>query len=224
MRLLGQLFFIIKLGILAASIVILVNFSNTKVLEDSKTKVKDNVIKYSRLTEDTSHTHTAEELTQHQTLPYFLSLLQFYDSLSQCNITAIITIIVFFGGMAITYLTKLKLRIKFILKLCILGLLISFITVASTINYMLNTEDYVPEKDANNKEIGKFQTKEEALIKLENNYRHGVKKENGDFDTNPNKELADKYKNLLQMLTVCRTTSFTSFGLMTFILITNIYR
>ena len=218
MRLFGQLFFIIKLGILAASIVILVNFSNTKVLEDSKTKVKDSI-----KDEGTTENPLSDQDTLNK--DYFKALLPFYDSLSQCNITAIITIIVFFGGMAITYLTKLKLRIKFILKLCILGLLISFITVASTINYMLNTEMYASKEDANNnnKEIGKFQTQEEELIKLERKNRYGVKI-NDVYTYNPNKELADKYKNLLQMLTVCRTTSFTSFGLMTFILITNIYR
>ena len=97
--------------------------------------------------------------------------------------------------MLIRYLTKTKVTVKFILRLLILGLLISFITIANGINYLLNTES------EDNK---KFNTLEESLIKLS--------------------ESSDKYKKLLQMLHVARTTSYISFGLMTIILITQIYK
>ena len=97
--------------------------------------------------------------------------------------------------MLIRYLTKNKITVKFILKLLILGLLISFITIANGINYILNNES------VNN---NKFYTFEESLIKLS--------------------ESSDKYKKLLRMLNIARITSYISFGLMTIILITQIYK
>lgn len=170
------IYFLMRVGIIVASVVILVYLFNTEVIKNSKSKVKDSII-------DDSD----EE--------YNLLILNFYDLFIQCNITAVLTIIVFFGGMLIRYLTKTKITVKFILRLLILGLLISFITIANGINYLLNIE-------FENKK--KFNTLEESLIKAS--------------------ESSDKFKKLLQMLQVARTTSYISFGLMTFLLVTEIYK
>ena len=62
----GPLYFIIKLGIIAASVVILVYLSRTKIIRDSKSKVKD----------------TIKELYANndiENLKYYQLLLQFYD-------------------------------------------------------------------------------------------------------------------------------------------------
>ena len=167
-----------RIGIIVASVVILVYLFNTEVIKNGKSKIKDSII-------DDSNDDSA----------YYQNLLVFYDLFVQCNITAVLTIIIFFGGMLIRYLTKTKITVKFILKLLILGLLISFITIANGINYILNKES------VNN---NKFYTLEESLIKLS--------------------ESSDKYKKLLRMLHVARITSYISFGLMTIILITQIYK
>ena len=167
-----------RIGIIVASVVILVYLFNTEVIKNGKSKIKEFII-------DDSNDDRG----------YYQNLLVFYDLFVQCNITAVLTIIIFFGGMLIRYLTKTKITVKFILKLLILGLLISFITIANGINYILNKES------VNN---NKFYTLEESLIKLS--------------------ESSDKYKKLLRMLHVARITSYISFGLMTIILITQIYK
>ena len=173
------IYFLMRIGIIVASVVILVYLFNTEVIKNSKSKIKDSII-------DDSNDDRA----------YYQNLLVFYDLFVQCNITAVLTIIIFFGGMLIRYLTKTKITVKFILKLLILGLLISFITIANGINYILNRETANLNK--------KFDTLEESLIKLS--------------------ESSDKYKKLLRMLHVARITSYISFGLMTIILITQIYK
>ncbi len=172
------IYFLMRIGIIVASVVILVYLFNTEVIKNSKSKVKDSIIDDSNDDKE-----------------YYSTLLTFYDLLVQCNITAVLTIIIFFGGMLIRYLTKTKVTVKFILRLLILGLLISFITIANGINYLLNIES------EDNK---KFNTVEESLIK--------------------SSEISDKLKKLLQMLHVARITSYISFGLMTITLITQIYK
>ena len=190
MKLSDPIYFLMRVGIIIASIVILAYISKTKVIQDSKSKVKDSIKEKMPINIPDEQKNKIKANKE-----YLKSMLQFYDLLVQCNITAVLTIIIFFGGMLIRYLTKTKVTVKFILRLLILGLLISFITIANGINYLLNTES------EDNK---KFNTLEESLIKLS--------------------ESSDKYKKLLQMLHVARTTSYISFGLMTIILITQIYK
>ena len=180
------IYFLIRIGIIVASVVILVYLFNTEVIKNSKSKIKDSIIDNSNGDDDSNG---------YDDIAYYKNLLVFYDLFVQCNITAVLTIIIFFGGMLIRYLTKNKITVKFILKLLILGLLISFITIANGINYILNNES------VNN---NKFYTFEESLIKLS--------------------ESSDKYKKLLRMLNIARITSYISFGLMTIILITQIYK
>ena len=182
------IYFLMRIGIIVASVVILVYLFNTEVIKNSKSKVKDSIkFDFNKI--------NLQNIDSNLEGFYDAVLLIFYDLFIQCNITAVLTIIIFFGGMLIRYLTKTKITIKFILKLLILGLLISFITIANGINYLLNIEI-----GANNN----FNTLEESLIKLS--------------------ESSDKYKKLLRMLNIARITSYISFGLMTIILITQIYK
>ena len=182
------IYFLMRVGIIVVSVVILVYLFNTEVIKNSKSKVKDSIkFDFNKI--------NLQDIDLSLEGFYDAVLLIFYDLFIQCNITAVLTIIIFFGGMLIRYLTKTKITVKFILKLLILGLLISFITIANGINYLLNIEI-----GANNN----FNTLEEFLIELS--------------------ESSDKSKKLLQMLHVARTTSYISFGLMTIILITQIYK
>tara|TARA_B100000902_G_scaffold292226_1_gene278608 strand:+ start:11601 stop:12173 length:573 start_codon:yes stop_codon:yes gene_type:complete len=189
-----------RIAIIVASVTTLIYFGTTKVIQDSKSKVKDSI---------------KDPKAKTNNKVYNELMLQFYDLFLQSNITSIVTIVVFFGGMVIRYLTKIKITIKFILKLLILGLLISFITVASTINSKLNEEVLIDDN---------FYTVEETLINQEKEFRDGIKNKNGVYTTKPDEEFADKYKNLLLMLNVCRATGYISFGLMTFLLVTEIYK
>ena len=191
----GPLYFIIKLGIIAASVVILVYLSRTKIIRDSKSEIKDNVEKLS----------ISNNSLEQSNADYNKELLKFYDILVQSNITAIITIILFFGGMALTYFTKIKIRIKFIIKLIMIGLLISFIIISSNIDYVLNVEIYT------NKEFVTYRTLMNELI---NKYNKD----------NKYKEVVGKLKDLLSILDICRTTGYISFSLMIFLLVTEIYK
>ena len=195
MKLSGLLYFIIKLVIIAMSVVILVYLSKTKTIKDSKSEIKDTI----------EEAYTGTDTKKLQNIPYVTYLLLFYDILVQSNITAIITIILFFGGMALTYFTKIKIRIKFIIKLIMIGLLISFIIIASNIDYILNYELY----DSKDK---KFTTIGKRIYNLtgENN--------------SENMKLAKNMQNLNRMLNVCRICGYISFSLMLFLLVTEIYK
>jgi len=218
----GPLYFIIKLGIIAASVVILVYLSRTKIIRDSKSEIKDNVEKLSISNNsnnsleqsnadnsnnslEQSNADNSNNSLEQSNADYNKELLKFYDILVQSNITAIITIILFFGGMALTYFTKIKIRIKFIIKLIMIGLLISFIIISSNIDYVLNVEIYT------NKEFVTYRTLMNELI---NKYNKD----------NKYKEVVGKLKDLLSILDICRTTGYISFSLMIFLLVTEIYK
>jgi Zn-dependent membrane protease YugP len=218
MKLLSSpLYFLIKIGIIVASVVILVYISKTKVIQDSKSKVKDSIKE--KIPPEISK---EQQKKIKDNKDYLKLMLPFYNLLVQCNITAVITIIVFFVGMLIRYFTKIKIGIKFILKLLILGLLISFITIANGVNYIMNIENYTIINESLTEEKNLL-TMEELLIKKENKYRNEGTDNTG-VSIPPNKEVADKFENLLKMLHVARTTSYISFGLITFLLVTEIYK
>lgn len=206
-----------RVGIIVVSVVILVYISKTKVIQDSKSKVKDSIKEKIPIDIPDEQKNKIKANKD-----YLESMLPFYDLLVQCIITAVITIIIFFGGVLIRYFTKPKIGIKFILKLLILGLLISFITIANCINYTMNMEYYTSISESLT-ETKKFLTVEELLIKKGQKYKNGENNNTGD-SIPPNKEIADKFENLLQMLHVARITSYISFGLITIILIAQIYK
>ena len=194
MKLLGTLYFIIKLLIITASIMILFFINKKKVIKDSKSEIKDN-IKEAVASNDLSKQYVLERL------------LNFYNIFLQSNITAIITIILFFGEMALTYFTKIKIRIKFIIKLIMIGLLISFIIIASTIDDNLNKETY----DLKEKKFKTFRTQINELINVYDN-------------DSEKKELEHKLQALLSTLDNLRINSYTNFSLIIFLLVTKIYK
>ena len=220
---LGTLYFIIKLLIIGSSVSILVKIYKSEIIKDSKSEIKDNIKEEtvsadSLKNEDVIANADAEifkfeneiantDTSKSENTIYLNYLLNFYDIILQSNITAIITIILFFSGMALTYFTKIKIRIKFIIKLIMIGLLISFIIIASTIDDNLNKENYDSEEK-------KFKTIRTLINELINKY---------DMDSSKRK-LFRKFQDLLLILDNLRINGYTSFSLMIFLLVTEIYK
>tara|TARA_B100000902_G_scaffold292226_1_gene278607 strand:+ start:10810 stop:11523 length:714 start_codon:yes stop_codon:yes gene_type:complete len=232
---LGTLYFIIKLLIIGSSVSILVKIYKSEIIKDSKSEIKDD-IKEETVSADISKIEdvianadadilkidnavdnldilkienevASPDTSKSENTIYLNYLLNFYDIILQSNITAIITIILFFGGMALTYFTKIKIRIKFIIKLIMIGLLISFIIIASTIDDNLNKENYDSEEK-------KFKTIRTQINELRNEY-----------DTDSGKQkLFRKFQDLLLILDNLRINGYTSFSLMIFLLVTEIYK